>query len=154
VGFTTASTNGFATAMDALGEVNGIDAMDQKCANDFGPNSRAALSDEQLAPTITRSDIPAAAWVQPTRIQIIHLADAPDTNDWAAYDIPSGADSLGNSAATPLADALSLNCKGYASDGSGNVGLIRSLGGRIMTDSCFVSHRVACSAPVQVAITP
>lgn len=149
VGFTTATTDGSVVTTDSEGEfVFGITALNRLCAAQFGTGTRAAFSNEQLAPSIPPSTAAENAWIQPKRAHVVHDPTAASGSDWLAYDSHSG--TSGSADASAISALQLFACQGYTTNSSSLTGLVRLRNARIVNRVCDFTYPVACSAPVVI----
>ena len=153
VGF-TAATDGDITD----GSLRGVAAMHSLCAA-VDPSWRAAFSDEARrspAPDLTAVTLGTEVWIIPTQPVPRFHPDAPvSTFDWIAIDHASGVilSDFHNNLQTAISSAV---CAGYGNASGTLLGLgwVPHSGKIVGGLSCNFPHPIACSAPVEVPISP
>lgn len=152
VGFTTEVVDG-APIFDVL--LQGYPAMHKLCADEFGPNARAATSEDVRRPLHATPPYPFETWIVPTGIVVLFDPTDPDPLEaWRASDSVSQA-SVNAGDSGPREAAAAADCVQRNSSASVFWGVThRPAFGRTESARCNTILPVACSAPVSVPVSP
>ena len=151
IGYTANPTDGSIVKVDQ--SLSGVPAMHALCA-EVAPNARASFSDEAIRSPFVEG-APTSAWVIPARIEVMFRPDATSVlRDWTALDGGTGT-TISQEQPTPLRARGQAACHGYTQADPLAVGLVFKPGdGSVSRSGCAGFSFVACSAPVEVPISP